>query len=318
MGQQVNVYRKLKLWPGAVVEGYMPDAPTTDYYVDDALGADTNGGNAWGAYNALLTIGAAMTKAATHSATLRGRARIFVAPGSYTENVVTPLNTQCPFGQLIAVNPTPRQSFGAAYIAPASGVGLTVKARGWLISGFEIDGASANKCVVLDGLTANCSAQGTEIANCLIVGQNVALAGIDVTGNGAPHSKIHDNGFYGFHSGSTAGTCLMCSESGTDQPRFWLVEDNWFGDSDNLLLMNPRGFKECIIRGNTLLAVGANYTASMKIDNRGGNASIFYKNYLGGTYTNGGGYWANAGGNDEWGGNYNGLTGGMTAADPTT
>lgn len=290
--------------------------PTTDYFVDTTNGDDGNSGLGWGTGNALATIQEAMDKI-TALAT-RGRFRVFVAPGEYAENVITPLNSVSPFGQLIAWNPTPGRPYGAAYIIPASGVALTVRARGWLISGFEFDGYTAAACVHLDGTTSNASCNGTQLEDCLFCGQNKALCGIDVTKSGAPLSSIRNCGFYGFHSGSTAGTCIMCSESGTDQPRFWLIEHCWFGDSDNLLMMNPRGFKECVVRYNTFLEVGATYTATKIIDNTGGNATQFYGNKFSGTYGTGN-YVAAA--NDEWGGNYVDYTAttapyGLTMKDP--
>jgi len=151
------------------------------------------------------------------------------------------------------------------------------------------------------------------------VGGKVGKYGIDVTGNGAPLSSIMNCGFYDFHVAASNASCIMCSESGTDQPRFWLIENCWFGNSDNLLAMNPRGFKECIIRYNAFLSVGANYTASKCIDNTGGNATVFYGNKFGGAYTTGN-YVAAA--NDEWEGNYARPAGGesdygLTYNDPT-
>ena len=87
--------------------------PTTDYFVDATLGASGNSGLGWGTGVALATISQAVTKV-TALAT-RGRARIFVAPGAYTEDVVTPTNALGPFGALIAVNPT-SESRGAAWL----------------------------------------------------------------------------------------------------------------------------------------------------------------------------------------------------------
>lgn len=46
----------------------------------------------------------------------------------------------------------------------------------------------------------------------------------------------------------------------------------------------------------------------------GGSENVVGGNFLYGTYSIAGGY--TAGTNDEWGGNFNSLTGGVTAADP--
>ena len=320
MSQQVNVYRELAIKPGAIVTGWMPNPPTTDYYVDATNGADTNSGNGWGASNSYATIGKAMTMAAALAT--RGRWRCFVAPAWYTEDVKTPLNSTSPFGQLIAVNPTPGQSYGAAGgTAYTAGVEvIEVRGRGTYVSGFEFDALDAAECMVLGGSTANSNASGVIIEDCLFVGQNQGSCGIDmnnVTTSNALQT-IRSCGFYGFHVSGTTASCIKCSNSGEDQPRFTLIEHCWFGDSDNLLMMNPRGFKESTIRYCTFLEVGANYTATKIIDNTGGNGLLLYANKFSGTYGTGN-YVAAS--NDEWAGNYVDYTAttapyGLTMKDP--
>ena len=311
--QQLKVTREVD-FAGAVkigVGGY--DLPGVDYHVDGTLGNDGHDGLGWGGDRALATIGQAMTLAAAYGSSLgerRGRVRIFVAPGGYTEDVVTPLNTECPFGQLIAVNPTPTRSFGATYIcaSTAATTSLIVRARGWLISGFEIGAVASAGCVWFDGSTANSSAQGTELCHCIIGGWGVGIFGIDVTGNGAPHSIVHHNHFNGI-----VGPAIKCSESGTDQPRFWDVYTNHFVDNSSHINMNPRGFKESWIHHNVFMEVGANRTATEQLDNTGGSAcAIGPGNFLSDTYDTAGG-WV-AGSNEDWYGNFS--EDGVTTANP--
>ncbi len=320
MPQQLKVVRELDVAGAALIGLGAP--PGTQLHVDTTLGNDGNDGLGWGGDRAYSTIGKAMAQ--SKILTARGRVQIYVAPGGYTEDIATPLNattTPHPFGQLIAFNPTPRRSFGAAWTtASTAGVEcLQIKARGWYIDGFEFDALADAECVLLDGVTTSASAQGTEIAHCLFVGQNQGLYGIDVTGNGAPLTQIHDCGFYGFTSGSTAGKCITCTSSGTDQPRFWMIEHCWFGDSDNLIDMNPRGFKESTIRYNTFYTNGANQNPDEIIDNTGGNDTQVYGNKFPEPYTKSGGYVA--GTNDNWAGNFAETQGsesanGLTYADP--
>ena len=61
MGQQVNVYRKLKFWPGAVVEGFPGAYPGegATYYVNNITGSTTADGLSWN--SALSTVNAAIT-----------------------------------------------------------------------------------------------------------------------------------------------------------------------------------------------------------------------------------------------------------------
>ena len=47
MGQQVNVYRKLKFFPGATVEGWAPQGEGRTYYVNNMTGSSTADGLSW-------------------------------------------------------------------------------------------------------------------------------------------------------------------------------------------------------------------------------------------------------------------------------
>ncbi|MHC4715615.1 MAG: hypothetical protein ACYS5V_01480 [Planctomycetota bacterium] len=286
--------------------------PTTRYHIDVTNGSDASDGLSWG--NAVASITQAFTLAiaavAADSGLLRGRFQFFVAPGGYEEDLVTPLNTQLPFGQLIAWNPT-TQSFGGAYLyaATAATFSLIVRARGWRIQGFEIGAVANGGCIWLDGATANSNAAGCEIIDNIISGWGAAATvGIDVTGNGAPLTQVRRNHFNGM-----VGAAIECSASPTDQPRFWLIEDNVFVDNGSHIDMNPRGFKESWIRNNCFMQVGANRTATVQLDNRGGSAcAIGPGNFLSDTYDNAGGYFAGA--DEDWYGNAS--EDGYTTANP--
>lgn len=285
--------------------------PVTDLFVDTTNGSDTNAGTTWEL--ALATIGAAMLLAAALAS--RGRCRIFVAPGGYNEDVVTPLNTECPFGQLIAWNPTPRKSYGAAYIyaATAGQPGLTVRARGWLIEGFEIAAIANAKAILLDGQSANCNPGGLILQHGIVTGWGAAGSiGIDVIGNGAPHTTLRDLFFDGF-----LANAIQCSESGTDQPRYWELDLCRFVDNANHInfSVGPRGMKESWVHDCAFMQVGANRNATKQLDNQGGNGTIIGpNNFLSGDYDEGnGGYYAGA--NEEWRGNH--TQDGLTYANPT-
>ncbi len=170
----------------------------TNYYVDATNGSDSNSGLSWAL--AFSTIGAAMT-AITALAT-RGRAKTFVAPAAYTEDVVTPTNANGPFGSLIAVNPT-QESRGAAWLISSTATEpcITVKARGWLIDGFEIDAPATDGCVFLSGANA----KFLEIANCLLVGSLTYANGFGVdTDSANPLVVIRDSTFFQFRGTSAA------------------------------------------------------------------------------------------------------------------
>jgi hypothetical protein len=75
-------------------------------------------------------------------------------------------------------------------------------------------------------------------------------------------------------------------------------------DNSNHIAMNPRGFKESWIHDCAFMQAGANYTATLQLDNRGGNGTIIGpNNFLSGDYDEGtGGYYA--GSNETWRGNH--------------
>ncbi|KKL23712.1 hypothetical protein LCGC14_2422620, partial [marine sediment metagenome] len=201
-----------------------------------------------------------------------------------------------------AVSPTP-DSYGAAYLT-ASTAGapcLAIRARGWYVSGFEFDALADSACVYFDGVTSNSNASGTVIEDCLFVGQNQGLYGLHVANTNASCGLvvIRNNRFYGFTSGSTDGACMQCTNTSTDAPGLWTVEDNWFADSDNLI--KDMSFKMCTVRNNTFVAGGANQSPTQKLKNTNGSLTNFYGNSFGGVYTLAGGYVAGSG--DDWSGN---------------
>jgi hypothetical protein len=272
--------------------------PANVYFVDGSMSASGDGLSWERAYKTIMEA----MDAITARGVLRGRSIVQVAPGGYNEDVVTPLNSIAPFIQLIAVNPTPQKSFGATYIyaSTAGEPAITVRGRGCLIDGFEIGAIANAECIVLDGSNTNCNAAGTIIQHCIISGWGAAGSiGIDVIGNGAPHTSLLSCFFDGF-----LADAIRCTESGTDQPRYWILDDVMFVDNANHINMNPRGFKESWIRNSAFMQVGANRNATIQLDNRGGNGSIIGpNNFLSGDYDQGnGGYYAGA--NETWRGNH--------------
>jgi hypothetical protein len=273
--------------------------PTTDFYVDASVSAS---GDGLSFATAFKTINEAMA-AITALGALRGRSRVLVAPGGYNEDVVTPLNSIAPFGQLIGVSPT-TLSFGGAYIYAATGAtpSLTVKARGWLIAGFEFGCSTGGGAILLDGLSANSNAGGVEIAGCNIAGWGGGLYGIDVKGNGAPLANIHHNIFTGIVAGAGTRGAIICSDSGTDQPRFWDLHHNRFVDNTNhVTFSSVRGCKESDIHDNSFIKLGGTITATRQLDTTGGRNNNVYDNMLSSTYDNAGGYYSVA--SDYWYGN---------------
>lgn len=300
MVQQWKVTRELDA-RGAVKLGFGADLPGVDYYVDGELGNSGNDGLGWGGDRALATISQAMIKAATYGASLgqrRGRVRIYVAPDGYTEDIITPLNTVCPFGSLIGVTPT-RRSTGAAWIisSTATEPALTVRARGWLIEGFEFDANTTDGCIYLDGTTSNSLARYTEIAHCLFVGAQAGSTDFAVDTNATnPLCVIRDSMAILFASRVITSSTVTAQQ--------WEIYNFVFDDSANYIApKGSKGFAQGHIHDCTFNERGGSYAATLKIDMRGGQYNMVGpNNFLSGTYDNSGGYYES--GNDIWRGNY--------------
>ncbi len=299
-----EVYRdqggdRITIGPGGIlrVQGTVLGAtPGTDYYVDETDGSDSNDGFSWA--DSFASITTAFTAAAALGATTvyRKLVRIFVAAEGYAEDLVTPLNTECPFGQLIGVSPT-RRSVGGVWLtsATASEPILTIRARGWGVYGFEFDAPSSDGCILLDSVTANANAKFAEIANNLFVGSHAADFGID-TNEANPLVVIRDNMFIGLGGRAITSTDCYALQ--------WEIANNWFENCANYIApKNSKGMQQAWIHDNNFNHISGDYTATIKIDMRGGAQNhIGPNNFLGNTYDNAGGYYASS--TDTWRGNH--------------
>lgn len=106
--------------------------------------------------------------------------------------------------------------------------------------------------------------------------------------------------------------CIFADQTGTSivssagYAYRWMIRNNEFVANANHIDV---GFTQSTIRDNNF---GKFTTKS--IDLTGGANNVITRNHLYGTYSNVGGYTAGTG--DEWGGNFNSLSGGVTASDP--
>jgi len=100
---------------------------------------------------------------------------------------------------------------------------------------------------------------------------------------------------------------------GSDFCRESVIEGNFFTDVSKAIVC---GMTSCVVKNNTIGAFTA-AASSGGIDLRGaaGGKNIVVNNALFGTYSHAGGY-QESGATDSWGGNYNVLAGGVTAALP--
>jgi hypothetical protein len=173
--------------------------------------------------------------------------------------------------------------------------------------------------------------QGWRLQNILWVPPSdaAAIALIRDTGSGdderdASHAEIIGNRF--------AGGSIGIQFLGTEILHNCLIADNVFQDSTYAIRATAAYCRRAIIERNHFELntnhIVAALTDAHIIDNvfgqfttlsislaGGGGHNVVARNVLSGTYSEVGGY-IKSNANDEWGGNYNSLAGGITASDP--
>ena len=218
-------------------------------------------------------------------------------------------------GQHHPDQPTSAYHPGGAVIRPpasptATTALLTVRGRGWQFHNIMFD------CPVDDAaidLVRNASADGSEydashaiIRDCRFTD---GLIGIKNDG-GCGFVRVVNNRFQRLTESGGAG--IKCTSTSVAVPLNWVIEENEFHNNASHILSS---MSYSTIRRNTF----GRFTATLAVDlydqpSAGqGEYNVIYNNYLSGTYqaTN-----YPAGSNNEWGGNFNSLSGGVTAADP--
>ena len=201
---------------------------------------------------------------------------------------------------------------GAAAIRPpasptAATPLLTVRGRGWRFINILFDCPVDAAAVVLSrnasSGTDEYDASHAEFISCRF---DSGLQGIENAG-GAAFVLVDDCKFYRM---TTGGAGIVCSSTAAAVPLNWEVRNSQFFDNDAHILSSA---SEWSIYGNTF----GNFTTEALdlIHNTGqGDHNTVWGNALAGTYSIVGGYTPSA--TDEWGGNFNSITGGVTAAIP--
>jgi len=276
--------------------------PGTDFFVSANRGDNNKSGLSWAEPKA--TIQAAMVKAATSPYAGRALTRIFVESGGYNEAIVTPTNALCPFGALIGVNNN-GMGFGPYLTSPtAGGKILTVRARGWIVQGFEFDAPTTGKAIDLDGKTSGANCSYTVIRKNLFNGQKNSTFGIDFRG-GSTFVDIEDNIFYDLYNAGGLAQAIACTDSATDVPQWARVRRNWFANNDKHLSLNGlRGFKNGEVIGNTFVWTGNLKTATVLVDLTGGSNNMVRDNISDQAWDDIDTTLLKAGTNDVWGPNH--------------
>lgn len=199
-----------------------------------------------------------------------------------------------------------RGSSSATWTTPASPTAATplliVRQQGWKFIDILFDGPSDAAAVQLfrDGGadSSERDASHAHIIGCkFVAGQNH----IEFKG-GLSQVVLERNLFFG----ATATSILETVGAGIGTNNYHrFIANHWHNNAGHI----DMGMNYGSITDN----VFGKFT-DPGIDLRTGSENVVTRNALYGTYSNAGKYWA--GTNDEWGGNYNSLSGGVTAADP--
>lgn len=282
--------------------GGILQAPGIDLFVSANRGNDNKSGFSWSQPKA--TIQAAMVLAAIARYRGRGLVRIFVEGGGYVGPIVTPTNANCPFGALIGVNNNGEPFSPYLTALTAAGTIMTIRARGWIVSGFELDLPATGKGIVLDSKTSGATANYTKLRKLLFNGQKNSLFGIDFKDQ-SNFVTLEDSIFYDIYNAGGTAQAIGCSDSGTDVPNFARVLRNWFANNDKHLSLNGlRGFKNGEIKGNTFVWTGNLKTATVIVDLTNGSNNIVAENFSDQAWDDIDSTLMKAGTNDIWGPNH--------------
>lgn len=179
---------------------------------------------------------------------------------------------------------------------------LTVRQQGWMISNGLFDGPTDAAAIQLFRDAGSGDAED-DASHALIIGNKFVAAQnhIEFKG-GLSQCQIIGNTFFG----STAASLVNTVGAGVGTNNYYVIQGNNFQDNASHIIVPTNN---AAIYGNTI----GNFTTT-GISLTGGAENAVWGNQLSGTYSIVGGYVA--GTNDEWSGNFNSLSGGVTAADP--
>jgi hypothetical protein len=283
---------------GAPVFGNAANPYGRVLFVDGNRGLDGNNGKSGG--RAFLTMAQAMLNVASGDT-------IFVR-GNITENITAPAGI---FDvSIIGAGNRPRHAdahtgnngySGATWKASVTSDPLLIlRQQGWRIENilFACPTTDAALDFIRDAASGDSERDSSHaiVRGCRFAG---GQDGIRITGTENVFNVLVEDCM--FHD--QTGTSIVSSGGFAHR---WQIRNNEFVANANHIDV---GFTQATIRDNNF---GKFTTKS--IDLTGGANNVVTRNHLSGTYSNVGGY--TAGTNDEWGGNFNSLSGGVTASDP--
>ena len=191
--------------------------------------------------------------------------------------------------------------------ATAAGTALTLRVEGWTVEGITFETGAAGTAIRLDEVPGSSySAYKTTIRNCRFDGLWGGLYGVNFSG--APHRVLIEGcEFLEYRRGDASAFAIYVTDSTHTNPYECHVHGNMFWENENHIgnLGSIRGFNVSTFIGNTFYE-GQLIATTLKLDLRGGSQgnNIVTGNFMGGVYSQAGGYYAHAGAtNQGWIGN---------------
>lgn len=170
-----------------------------------------------------------------------------------------------------------------------SGPALTLSHKGWVFANFKAEAASESPF-----LRAVQSAAGN--------GSDGVLAGVEANGGQYLFEGVAvDNWTIVDVFAHDMQTVIRCADVLHSPALRWQIAKCRFVNNDNHVVAK---LTDSEVYGNRFQAQGNSKTATVKLDLRGGGGrNLVHENFVGGTFSEAGGYFAHA--NDEWGKNWN-------------
>jgi len=285
-----------------VREAFLERGPGDVLYADASTGSDDNDGTSW--TRAKATIGACLA--------LVDEGGTVYINGKFKEQLVL---SNLLGGVSIIGAATRLPSYadapwasGGTWLAPDSPAATTplleLRSQGCTLENILFDAPSDAAAVKLsrNALSGNSEydASHVHIKNCRFTG---GATGIEDAA-GCYGGILEDCRFHQLtHAFKNTSTAV-------DVPTNWIIQRNWFVNNTNHIV---NSLKWSLVQDNFF---GVFTTTSLSFRGAGtnGTVNIVTKNYLSGTYSENGGYKDGVG--DEWAGNFNTLSGGITVATP--
>ncbi len=295
-----NIGGILQFQPGGAIAGAGFAQNGDTWYVDSTDGDDDYNGKSWS--TAFATIAVAVAAAAAGDT-------IFLL-GSFDEEVTVSLAGL----KLIGAGVGPNQT---VWTGAADEVCLKLSAENCLVRNIKFRPpaySSGTPAAIQLG-----NASYAEIVGCRFQGKAASHKAIYSPVCNSDNVRIEGCEFI-YMNTATHGVAILGVEAGGLSYSGWKILGNIFNSCVTAIDINGR---ICVVAGNTIMeygiaaagTLGAVLALGIDLAGTSSGANAVWGNQLGGTY-NATLYKVGASG-DQWGGNYNVLSGGLTAANPS-